>query len=168
MTLPEELLEQARHLLARDEGRPKQANLRRAISAAYYALFHQLIDDTTFSHVSSRPTSLRQACGRSISHQGMKKACQSILNSEKSKRKPSIDLLARPLDGDLIFVMNAFVELQDARHDADYNTIFPITRSNATKSVTIAEEAYFKWRGPVAGSDNGKVLMAAFIYKLEL
>ena len=36
-SLPEELLEQARMLVTLN---PNQANLRRAISTAYYALFH--------------------------------------------------------------------------------------------------------------------------------
>ncbi len=30
-------------------GRPKQANLRRAVSTAYYALFHLLVHDATAS-----------------------------------------------------------------------------------------------------------------------
>ena len=43
MRLPEGLLEQAQHLVKREPKRPKQASLRRAISTAYYALFHLLI-----------------------------------------------------------------------------------------------------------------------------
>ena len=42
MSLPEDLLEQAVHLATLDARRPKQANLRRAVSTAYYALFHLL------------------------------------------------------------------------------------------------------------------------------
>lgn len=36
------LLEQAEHLLDVDPRKPKQASLRRAMSAAYYSLFHLL------------------------------------------------------------------------------------------------------------------------------
>jgi hypothetical protein len=42
-SLPEHLLEQARHLAGRERTRPRQASLRRALSTAYYALFHFLI-----------------------------------------------------------------------------------------------------------------------------
>ena len=42
-SLPEHLLEQARHLAKRERTRPRQASLRRALSTAYYALFHFLI-----------------------------------------------------------------------------------------------------------------------------
>jgi hypothetical protein len=40
MSLHADLLEQAEHLAQLDPTRPKQANLRRAVSSAYYALIH--------------------------------------------------------------------------------------------------------------------------------
>ena len=43
--LHDELLKQARELTTLDARRPRQANLRRAISSAYYALFHLLLHD---------------------------------------------------------------------------------------------------------------------------
>ena len=42
MSLHADLLEQAEQLAQLDPRRPKQANLRRAVSSAYYALFHLL------------------------------------------------------------------------------------------------------------------------------
>jgi uncharacterized protein (UPF0332 family) len=44
MRLHDELLDTARFLLRRNQNRPTQADLRRSISTAYYALFHRLID----------------------------------------------------------------------------------------------------------------------------
>ena len=46
MPFPNDLLEQARHLANREPKRPKQASLRRAVSAAYYTLFHLLCIET--------------------------------------------------------------------------------------------------------------------------
>jgi uncharacterized protein (UPF0332 family) len=43
MAFPDDLLEQANHLANREPELPRQASLRRAVSAAYYALFHLLI-----------------------------------------------------------------------------------------------------------------------------
>jgi uncharacterized protein (UPF0332 family) len=40
VALHDDLLAQAEHLARVDKKKPKQANLRRAVSAAYYALFH--------------------------------------------------------------------------------------------------------------------------------
>jgi len=45
MPFADDLLEQAHHLATREAGEPKQASLRRAVSTAYYALFHLLIDE---------------------------------------------------------------------------------------------------------------------------
>ena len=45
MNLHNELLRQARHLATKEPRRPLQASLRRAVSAAYYALYHLLVDD---------------------------------------------------------------------------------------------------------------------------
>lgn len=38
------LLAQAKLLATKEQSRPKQASLRRSVSAAYYALFHLLVD----------------------------------------------------------------------------------------------------------------------------
>ena len=43
----DDLLAQADLLLHLEKRRPKQASLRRAVSAAYYALFHFLIEEST-------------------------------------------------------------------------------------------------------------------------
>jgi hypothetical protein len=43
MALADDLLEQAHHLAKREPKRPRQASLRRAVSTAYYSLFHLLI-----------------------------------------------------------------------------------------------------------------------------
>ena len=45
VSLPRDLLAQARLLATKESSRPKQASLRHAISAAYYALFHLLVTD---------------------------------------------------------------------------------------------------------------------------
>ena len=43
MTLAADLLKQAERLAKLEPKRPKQASLRRSISAAYYSLFHLLM-----------------------------------------------------------------------------------------------------------------------------
>ena len=47
MSLHDDLLEQAQQLAQLDARRPKQANLRRVVSSAYYALFHLLASETS-------------------------------------------------------------------------------------------------------------------------
>ncbi len=45
MGLSQDLLDLADHLSRRERRKPRQASLRRAVSTAYYALFHLLIED---------------------------------------------------------------------------------------------------------------------------
>ena len=49
----DDLLEQARILAKLDVKKPKQANLRRAVSSAYYAVFHFLVHEACCA--SSQP-----------------------------------------------------------------------------------------------------------------
>src|SRR5580704_5206468 len=72
MPFPNDLLEQAYHLANREPKRPKQASLRRAVSTAYYALFHLLITETTKNW--KRPTE-RYTLARMFEHTLMGKVC---------------------------------------------------------------------------------------------
>lgn len=75
--LHEQLLEQAAHLARKDRrGNPPQASLRRAISTAYYAIFHLLIHAaaTNFARKPER-TKLRNLLSRTFDHGEMKTAC---------------------------------------------------------------------------------------------
>src|SRR5260370_10190 len=66
MAFADDLLEQARHLANRERKKPRLASLRRAVSTAYYALFHLRISEATLnwkrvehreSNPRTRPTS---------------------------------------------------------------------------------------------------------------
>src|SRR5438067_13897155 len=57
-----QLLQQARRLARLDPRRPQQGNLRRAVSAAYYALFHFLIDQSSRFLVGSAGERERLRC----------------------------------------------------------------------------------------------------------
>src|SRR5215475_8615401 len=72
MGLPEDLLEQAQHLVSRERTRPRQASLRRALSTAYYALFHLLISEAT--QLWKRPQD-RIELARVFEHIHMKTIC---------------------------------------------------------------------------------------------
>jgi hypothetical protein len=47
----QDLLDLARHLVDRNPGAPIQADLRRAVSTAYYAVFHLLISETVTRYI---------------------------------------------------------------------------------------------------------------------
>lgn len=72
MASPNDLLEQARHLANREPKRPKQASLRRAVSTAYYAIFHLLSIETAKNW--KRPAE-RSTVARMLNHDAMAKVC---------------------------------------------------------------------------------------------
>jgi len=84
MRLPEGLLEQAQHLVKREHKRPKQASLRRAISTAYYALFHLLISEAVLNW---RRAEDRVELARIFEHTHMRSWVSSF-----PRRRPGVQL----------------------------------------------------------------------------
>jgi len=118
MSLHADLLEQAKRLAQLDPRRPKQANLRRAISSAYYALFHLLAWEA--SAVYTADPGIAARINRTLNHAEMKKASSMIANDRlpKAVQPPGGGYTTPP---DLKSVANTFVSLQQGRHEADYN-----------------------------------------------
>src|SRR5579863_4007092 len=75
MPFADDLLEQARHLANREPKRPRQASLRRAVSAAYYALFHLL---TTETAKNWKRASDRARIARIFDHAQMRAVCTFV------------------------------------------------------------------------------------------
>jgi len=94
-----------------------EANVRRAVSSAYYALFHLLVRDaiSNWKHPDHR-----SRLARTFDHKRMKDASNAILKEISSVQNqdgdPQQDLRFR-----LSTVAQAFVDLQQARHKADYD-----------------------------------------------
>src|ERR1700726_118649 len=91
---------------------PKQVDLRRAVSAAYYALFHLL---TTEAAQNWKHQSQRNRFARMFDH-GRMKTCSSKVSSRPLPSDPA----EIPIATDLKRVADSFVALQQARHTADY------------------------------------------------
>src|SRR5258708_37751118 len=81
MPFPEDLLQQAYDLANKEPTNPKQASLRRAVSTAYYALFHLLIDEAVSKWAIERQRSI---LARTFEHGKMKGICDGVLKSVKS------------------------------------------------------------------------------------
>jgi hypothetical protein len=87
MAFADDLLEQAYHLLSKDHPNPpKQASLRRAVSTAYYALFHLLIDEAVGNWSVARQRGL---LARSFEHRAMKKVCDDRIRNFYSSSQPA-------------------------------------------------------------------------------
>lgn len=179
MSLHRDLLEQASHLALREPKRPKQASLRRAVSSAYYALFHLLVREAALDAAPHSPTGLRELVQRALGHVEMKNVCKGFVSGNVAYTRalalgkpfqtgdipPSTQrLLSFPLESDLVVVMSAFVELQEARHEADYNTTTTWNRINSVTKIQVVHSAFAAWER-VKASQNASVFKAALFFQ---
>ncbi len=157
--LPEELLEQANLLVTLP---PNQANLRRAVSTAYYGLFHLLIR----SAVMKWSDPLHQArIARMFEHERMKKICGATIKSIRAAinldDSNSTEARCRT---ELITVAQAFILLQQERHNADYNLERPLDRADAMEQVEMSNSAFVSWE-VASGSEAAREFLFSLLFK---
>ena len=164
MSLAHDLLDQARVLAGLDVRRPKQANLRRSISAAYYALFHLLIADAIERIGPRIPSNLGPRIGRAFSHRQMKQVCRSISDSHAS----TILRELRPagFSRGLVVVATNFANLQDERHRADYDLSAAYTRFEALEYVDLAYGAFREWKA-LRDHEEANVFLSALLFAIR-
>lgn len=173
MSLHHELLEQAYHLVRRDKRRPKQANLRRGISAAYYALFHLLVFEAARVLLGSAIKDLRfQArLQRSFAHKQLSEVSRAIaFPSPSTKSQPprlpaEVDEFVKsiaPAPADLIIVAKALIRLYEARQDADYDIERHYRRQEAVDLIDSAAEAFQAW-GRVRSNPMARVYLVSLL-----
>lgn len=145
MPFAEDLLEQAGHLAKRERTRPRQASLRRAVSTAYYALFHLLVHDATKNW--KRPAQ-RALLARAFEHGKMKAGCdrrRSELAAElkTAPRQPADELAAARC---LHNVVDTFILAQQQRHAADYDNAKQWTRTAVRTEIMKVSAAFQDWK----------------------
>jgi uncharacterized protein (UPF0332 family) len=144
MPFPQDLLEQARHLANREPKRPKQASLRRAVSTAYYALFHLLSTETAKNW--KRPAE-RFTLARMLEHLPMSRVC-TTKRDELNKYFKTGPLPGHDLDvlRHLHRITSTFVEMLQHRHTADYNGAIKWSRTDVLEKIGLVEAAFQSWR----------------------
>jgi len=140
---PVELLDAARLLLLGPAGaEPSDAQLRRAVSTAYYALFHTLLREAAqrFIGASSAASAGYAILYRGYSHGSMRTICEAVNKSILALKYQRV-LGHTNIDQDLRDCASTFVALQAARHSADYDPHAPITLDDASNAIASANEA---------------------------
>ena len=102
-----DLIEAARGLTELGRRKPAQANLRRAVSTAYYAMFHRLARVAADSLVGRRRNEAWHQVYRALEHGSARRACGN---------KQAMSRFAYQIQG----FAETFVTLQHLRHKADY------------------------------------------------
>jgi hypothetical protein len=143
---PDHLFEQADRLIVPVvTGRPRQADLRRAISSAYYGVFHSTLTATAdeFVGAGQRATSQYVLVYRSVDHRALSDLC-----TKAKKLPPEWSRYAPPggFSPELRAFASAVIELQQKRHAADYDPSSRFKTSDASVAVGIARDALTRWR----------------------
>lgn len=171
---PDELIRLAYELAGWNAGpgRPRTAWLRRAISSAYYALFHELVG-WSVQHVLCDATDRdeeRWAVARWYQHGDVRQVCEwvSSLATPGSRAAPkAVESLfggsgaPGQIPAGLVTVAVGFTALHSARQRADYDHAMDVTRKETLALVETAEEAIGTWRGMADGyhTDLFKMLL---------
>ena len=158
------LLEQAGHLAGRQAvGRPRPIDLRRAVSAAYYAVFHTLTEAGAARLHTDATT--RHLLSRTFDHRTMKDAARQFAN-----KSGKLWLFAVATFGsvpqELVRVAELFIKLQEARHQADYDrrTASNFSRAVCQLRVTDARNLIRAWEA-VRGTPQAQFFLLALLLK---
>jgi hypothetical protein len=112
---------------------PSAVTKRRAISTAYYAVFHLFVEDFV-EHWEFEDQ--RARLGRMFNHGPMRNAAYT----PKKKNAPA------PPEKELIDVITAFDQLQKDRQRAGYDAGWKLVETDVRNAVTLAEDVFTKWR----------------------
>ena len=135
MGLAEDLLQQAWYLAKKERKTPRQASLRRAVSTAYYALFHFLVDEAVGKWDIARQ---RSVLARPFEHGKMYRVCDQCVKTFY-KVGEARDWL--PLKR----VALAFTGLQAQLQLADYDNALIWSRAEAIGAIDRAHAAFQDW-----------------------
>ena len=126
-------------------GRPRETNLRRASSAAYYAMFHCIAE--------SCANTLAGATRASRSQQAWRQAYRALGHSAIRRRSNRREF--RRFPSEIQEFAGMFITMQAKRHKADYDPYPDIqfTKSDALNDISKAEEAIVKF-GNTSRSDR--------------
>lgn len=161
---PEHLLEQADRLIAPiGGGAPRQADLRRAISTAYYGIFHAVVTSAADDLVgrTHRETPRYALVYRSVAHRGLRGLCEDII-------KPTLPAKYRkhePRGGfgsEITALATAVVDLHEKRHSADYDPLFRARMSDAVFALATARTALARLRSATASRRKAFLALVLF------
>lgn len=120
------MLKTADDLVTSRSGKPRQSNLRRAASTAYYALFHCLAKCAADLLVGGKSATRSEEAWiqvyRALEHGAAKTAC---------KNQGIIKKFPREIED----FANAFVTMQTKRHKADYDPSETLYKSSVIQDI---------------------------------
>lgn len=177
MSFDQELLTAADLLIQREpgvRGRLAGARIRRAVSTAYYAIFHFILDEATRRVVGTKPgeAKRRRILARSFPHRG-------LVNTFKKLKAPNlpedIEQFLEPLSPEAAFQIPpyvrefaaVFVDVQSKRHDADYDLNETLSQNDARVVIRRVRSAIHSWQTADTAADRDLKHMLSILLLLQ-
>lgn len=138
-------------------------DLRRAISGAYYGVFHTVLAAAADEFIGrTRRASVEYALAyRSVDHRWLRDLCIEV----KKPTLPAKYTSYQPTGGfsvDIKEFSAAVADLQESRHDADYNPRLHLKRSDAVIAINMARSAAQKLDQVVTGQKTAFLALLLF------
>ena len=133
---------------------------RRAVSAAYYALFHHINGGAVDLIAPNVPVQTNHRIQRWFEHAEIKKVCGRFLPAKLDQ--PLLDLIGDTASPDLRNVAQSFITLQEARHNADYNLGYILTSEETEQFILLALVAMDSW-DRIANSAEANIFILSLL-----
>ncbi len=148
------------------QGQPRNTDLRRAISTAYYALFHAITRAAAEHALPGGSESEQNAFTRHVGHTAIKQVCAWINggNPPQAVAATVARLRQNPRISD---VAATFTALHQAREDADYDHDADITRPTTLGLIQRSETAVQVVEAD-AGTDEFQSFLGLLSLKLSI
>jgi uncharacterized protein (UPF0332 family) len=164
MSLAEELLDHARFLANLDPRTTTQANLRRAVSAAYYAVFHLFSAEVASQVSPTAPPGMRERTQRALERKQMLTVANAFSQAGGRPTSLPADIrLPDPISRELSSIAISFKRIQEARHLADYDVTNRFDPVDALALVQEAERIFRDWNTE-RNSGNAQAFLASMMF----
>jgi hypothetical protein len=121
----------------RGPGKPRTIYLRRSISTAYYAIFHMITQHTAMRLLGPGWTTKHASVARWATHTDL----AALADAANGRGNQALVRALDRVDPRLADIAQNFVDLQAARHGADYNDFFPVSKAATLSYVDAARSA---------------------------
>jgi hypothetical protein len=143
MAYADDLLRFSRQMAELSPNEAHQPSLRRALSSAYYALFHLLICDAVANCTDAR---FRANLARMFDHGPIKNVCENTVERIKNLFHPNPPSEPeRTIQYHLHNVADTFSQAQQNRNDADYNLLKEWQPGQVSLLIEGVEDAFKSW-----------------------
>lgn len=148
----------------------RDAELKRCVSTAYYALFHLLIRDAASLIGDGAMSSLYV---RSINHAAVLAVAKTFItwsnaNKFRDAAEPYKSMIGSiGVSNKMVSVCEAFVKLQQARLDSDYDAQAQMSEEQAESLVRLSSDAFDAWNEIRTTSEARAFMMSVCMHGRE-